>query len=186
MSVPTSDFAVELRNVSKRFPAPSGEIVTAVKDVSMHIRDGEFFSMLGPSGCGKTTSLRMIAGFELPTEGEVVIHGRDGKIRDKDSYGLDSCPPRDTMVPVKVMSKGSPATKISFCVLTTIAPLEPLVEMVDALTLKPPEPACSVTPLPAPASIKLLALRLMPLLVTLKVPPASGLSSLASCALSVI
>lgn len=71
-----ADYAVELRNVSKRFPGPSGEIVTAVKNVNMQIGDGEFFSMLGPSGCGKTTSLRMIAGFEHPTEGEVYIHGR--------------------------------------------------------------------------------------------------------------
>ena len=72
----TGPIAVELRDVSKRFPGPSGEIVTAVNHVSMQIRDGEFFSMLGPSGCGKTTSLRMIAGFEHPTEGEVFIHGR--------------------------------------------------------------------------------------------------------------
>jgi len=71
-----ADYAVELRNVSKRFPGPSGELVTAVKQVNMQIGDGEFFSMLGPSGCGKTTSLRMIAGFEHPTEGEVYIHGR--------------------------------------------------------------------------------------------------------------
>jgi len=70
------EFAVELRDVSKRFPGPSGEEVAAVKNVTMQIRDGEFFSMLGPSGCGKTTSLRMIAGFELPTEGEVYIHGK--------------------------------------------------------------------------------------------------------------
>jgi spermidine/putrescine transport system ATP-binding protein len=71
-----AEYAVELRDVSKRFPGPSGEIVSAVKNVTMQIRDGEFFSMLGPSGCGKTTSLRMIAGFELPTEGEVYIHGK--------------------------------------------------------------------------------------------------------------
>lgn len=71
-----ADYAVELRNVSKRFPGSSGEIVTAVKNVTMQIGDGEFFSMLGPSGCGKTTSLRMIAGFEHPTEGEVYIYGR--------------------------------------------------------------------------------------------------------------
>jgi len=70
------EFAVELRNVSKRFPGPSGEIVTAVNNVNMQIKDGEFFSMLGPSGCGKTTSLRMIAGFELPTDGDVLIHGK--------------------------------------------------------------------------------------------------------------
>ncbi len=71
-----ANLAVELRNVWKRFPGPGGEVVTAVKDVSLQIADGEFFALLGPSGCGKTTSLRMIAGFELPTEGEVFIHGR--------------------------------------------------------------------------------------------------------------
>jgi spermidine/putrescine transport system ATP-binding protein len=72
-------FAVELVNVSKRFPgpsgAPAGEVV-AVDNVTLRIQDGEFYSLLGPSGCGKTTSLRMIAGFEHPTEGEVYIHGR--------------------------------------------------------------------------------------------------------------
>lgn len=71
-----AEFAVELRNIVKAFPGPSGEIVQAVKNVNMQIKDGEFFSMLGPSGCGKTTSLRMIAGFELPTSGEVLIHGK--------------------------------------------------------------------------------------------------------------
>jgi len=62
--------AVELRNVTKCF----GEVV-AVDDVSLKIRDGEFFSLLGPSGCGKTTTLRMMAGFETPTEGEIYIQG---------------------------------------------------------------------------------------------------------------
>ena len=63
--------AVELRGATKVF----GE-VTALKAVSLEIQDGEFFSLLGPSGCGKTTSLRLIAGFELPTEGEVLIGGQ--------------------------------------------------------------------------------------------------------------
>ena len=63
--------AVELRDVTKRF----GEVV-AVDRVSLRIRDGEFFSLLGPSGCGKTTTLRMIAGFEQPTEGEIFIAGQ--------------------------------------------------------------------------------------------------------------
>jgi spermidine/putrescine transport system ATP-binding protein len=66
----TEQYAVELRSVSKRF----GE-VTAVREVSLQIQDGEFFSLLGPSGCGKTTSLRLIGGFEMPTEGEVIIGG---------------------------------------------------------------------------------------------------------------
>ena len=64
-------FAVELRDVTKRF----GE-VEAVHGVSLQIRDGEFFSLLGPSGCGKTTTLRMIAGFERPTAGEIYIKGQ--------------------------------------------------------------------------------------------------------------
>jgi spermidine/putrescine transport system ATP-binding protein len=50
--------------------------VVAVDTVSLSIGDGEFFSLLGPSGCGKTTTLRLIAGFELPTEGDVYIDGR--------------------------------------------------------------------------------------------------------------
>ena len=61
---------VELKNVIKRFGS-----VVAVNNVSLQIEDGEFFSLLGPSGCGKTTSLRMIGGFELPSEGEVFVEG---------------------------------------------------------------------------------------------------------------
>jgi spermidine/putrescine transport system ATP-binding protein len=63
--------AVELAGVTKRF----GDEVVAVDGVDLIIEDGEFFSLLGPSGCGKTTTLRMIAGFEFPTEGSVRIHG---------------------------------------------------------------------------------------------------------------
>jgi spermidine/putrescine transport system ATP-binding protein len=66
-----SENAVELLQISKRF----GPVV-AVDHVSLSIHDGEFFSLLGPSGCGKTTSLRLIAGFELPSEGEVFIGGK--------------------------------------------------------------------------------------------------------------
>ena len=51
--------------------------VTAVAGIDLEIADGEFFSMLGPSGSGKTTTLRMIAGFELPTTGRVLLHGSD-------------------------------------------------------------------------------------------------------------
>lgn len=65
------EIAVDLRNVVKRFAE-----INAVDHVSMQIRDGEFFSMLGPSGCGKTTTLRMIAGFEFPTSGEIALHGK--------------------------------------------------------------------------------------------------------------
>ena len=67
------EYAVEMRDVVKRFPTPEGGEVFAVNHVSIQIKQGEFFSLLGPSGCGKTTSLRMIAGFEWPTSGEIYI-----------------------------------------------------------------------------------------------------------------
>jgi spermidine/putrescine transport system ATP-binding protein len=64
------DVAVELAGVTKRF----GEFV-AVDDLTLDIYEGEFFSLLGPSGCGKTTTLRMIAGFEEPTQGGISVAG---------------------------------------------------------------------------------------------------------------
>lgn len=66
------DKAVRIIDVSKEFGG-----VSAVKDVSIDIDAGDFFSLLGPSGCGKTTLLRMIAGFEFPTSGQVFIAGKD-------------------------------------------------------------------------------------------------------------
>ncbi|HKZ12561.1 MAG TPA: ABC transporter ATP-binding protein [Solirubrobacterales bacterium] len=64
--------SVALRNVTKRF-----DDFTAVDDLSLEFGRGEFFTLLGPSGCGKTTTLRMIAGFERPTSGEIAIEGED-------------------------------------------------------------------------------------------------------------
>lgn len=63
---------ITFENVTKRF----GKMV-AVDNVSLTIHEGEFFSLLGPSGCGKTTLLRMLAGFETPTEGRILIDGQD-------------------------------------------------------------------------------------------------------------
>lgn len=68
-----SDIAVELKQVVKSFNTPEGGTINAVDNVDLKISNGEFFSLLGSSGCGKTTSLRMIAGFEWPTSGEVYI-----------------------------------------------------------------------------------------------------------------
>jgi spermidine/putrescine transport system ATP-binding protein len=77
-AVPEEDglAAIELVGVEKEFTA-GGHDVRAVERVDLRIAEGEFFSLLGPSGCGKTTTLRMIAGFEEPTNGQILLHGRD-------------------------------------------------------------------------------------------------------------
>ncbi|MBD0317878.1 MAG: ABC transporter ATP-binding protein [Thermoleophilia bacterium] len=64
--------AISLEAVSKRFGS-----VIAVRETSFDIREGEFFSLLGPSGCGKTTTLRIVAGFERPDDGRVLLRGED-------------------------------------------------------------------------------------------------------------
>jgi iron(III) transport system ATP-binding protein len=63
---------IELKNISIRYGS-----FTAVHDLNVEIRDGEFFTFLGPSGCGKTTTLRAIAGFETPAAGKITAFGRD-------------------------------------------------------------------------------------------------------------
>ena len=68
--------AVEARAVTKTFGGDDDE-VTALDDVTVTIRENEFFTLLGPSGCGKTTLLRLIAGFDHPTRGAIHLHGED-------------------------------------------------------------------------------------------------------------
>jgi spermidine/putrescine transport system ATP-binding protein len=63
---------ITFENITKRF----GKMI-AVDNVNLTIEEGEFFALLGPSGCGKTTLLRMLAGLEVPTEGEILIDGQD-------------------------------------------------------------------------------------------------------------
>ena len=63
---------IELKNISVAF---GGEPV--LKDLNLTIRDGEFVTLLGPSGCGKTTTLRIIAGFQEPDNGNVIFDGKD-------------------------------------------------------------------------------------------------------------
>ncbi|MCE9647438.1 MAG: ABC transporter ATP-binding protein [Chloroflexi bacterium] len=76
----SDDKAIEFRNVSRTFPVKQDNLigeVKAVDNVSLEIHNGEFFSLLGPSGSGKTTSLRMIAGFDRPTSGQILLYGQD-------------------------------------------------------------------------------------------------------------
>ena len=66
------DNIIELRNVYKEYDGKQ-----VVKNASLTIKRGEFVTLLGPSGCGKTTTLRMIAGFEMPTSGKIIFNGKD-------------------------------------------------------------------------------------------------------------
>src|SRR5690554_1641169 len=68
----TSNIMIDLKNITKRFGSN-----TVLDNMNLYIRENEFLTLLGPSGCGKTTTLRIIAGFETPTEGKVLFSGKD-------------------------------------------------------------------------------------------------------------
>jgi len=68
---------LQLKHITKRFEDGRGSVVTAVSDISLTIEQGEFVTLLGPSGCGKTTTLRMIAGFEVQNEGDIILDGKN-------------------------------------------------------------------------------------------------------------
>ena len=73
-NIKESEYIIELNDVCKKFPDSD---FYAVEHFNLKIKKGEFVTFLGPSGCGKTTTLRMIAGFELPTSGTILLNGRD-------------------------------------------------------------------------------------------------------------
>ena len=80
------DDQIILKHVTKRFTTKTLGTVTAVNDFNLSIKEGECFSFLGPSGCGKTTTLRMIAGFEDLSEGEIHLCGRPVSIKSQNLY----------------------------------------------------------------------------------------------------
>ena len=82
---------IVLKHVTKSFTTKSLGTVVAVKDTNLNIKEGECFSILGPSGCGKTTTLRMIAGFEDLSEGEIYLGGKPVSIKAQNLY----VPPED-------------------------------------------------------------------------------------------
>lgn len=68
----TTNIMIDLKNISKSFGK-----TTVLENMNLYIRENEFLTLLGPSGCGKTTTLRIIAGFETPSEGKVIFSGKD-------------------------------------------------------------------------------------------------------------
>lgn len=75
MSNKTASVAIDIRETTKVYGDDRASGITALNNVSLVIEDNEFFTLLGPSGCGKTTLLRLIAGFEQPTHGEILLFG---------------------------------------------------------------------------------------------------------------
>lgn len=67
------NYIIELKNVSKVYD----DDMVAVDNFNLYVRKGEFITFLGPSGCGKSTTLRMIAGFEFPSAGSILLNGKD-------------------------------------------------------------------------------------------------------------
>jgi putative ABC transport system ATP-binding protein len=79
---------VEARSVVKSFPMPAGPVI-AVRGLSMAIAAGEFVSICGPSGCGKSTLLHLLGCVETPTEGQLLVEGRDvGQLSDRERSGI--------------------------------------------------------------------------------------------------
>src|SRR5215467_10303596 len=68
-------YAIELRDVTKRFLTPTGQAYTAIRDITLSVAPGEFCAVVGPTGCGKSTTLSLISGLERPSEGSVQVMG---------------------------------------------------------------------------------------------------------------
>src|SRR5947209_1055518 len=69
-------YAIEIRDVTKRFLTPTGKAYTAIRDINMAVAPGQFVALVGPTGCGKSTTLGLISGLERPSEGEVQVMGK--------------------------------------------------------------------------------------------------------------
>ncbi|MEY9964502.1 NitT/TauT family transport system ATP-binding protein [Streptacidiphilus sp. MAP12-16] len=91
---------IEISGLTKRFLTPSGEVFTALRDVSFTVEPGQFCAVVGPTGCGKSTTLSMVSGLDRPSEGSVKVGGRevDG-ITDGVSYMFQA----DALLPWKTV-----------------------------------------------------------------------------------
>ena len=95
---------ISLQNVSKEFDGKY-----AVENFNLEVKKGEFVTFLGPSGCGKTTTLRMIAGFEMPTQGKIILNGQD----------ITHVPPYQR--PVNTVSNGMLFSNTLMCMTTSLS-----------------------------------------------------------------
>jgi NitT/TauT family transport system ATP-binding protein len=68
--------AIEIKDVTKRFLTPSGEVFTAIRDVTFTVEPGQFCAVVGPTGCGKSTTLSLVSGLDRPSEGTVAVGGK--------------------------------------------------------------------------------------------------------------
>src|SRR5437016_1104544 len=68
---------IEIRDVTKRFLTPSGEVFTAIRDVTFTVEPGQFCAVVGPTGCGKSTTLSLVSGLDRPSSGTVSVDGRE-------------------------------------------------------------------------------------------------------------
>jgi NitT/TauT family transport system ATP-binding protein len=96
----TNNGRIEIEGVTKRFLTPSGEIFTAIKDVSFTVEPGQFCAVVGPTGCGKSTTLGMVSGLDRPSEGTVKV---GGKVVDGITDGVSFMFQADALLPWKTV-----------------------------------------------------------------------------------
>lgn len=91
---------LEFRNVSKAFPSARGT-VQALSNISLHVQDGEFLTIVGPSGCGKSTLLNLLVGLESPTTGQIFLEGKQSVDRRKIGYVMQN----DNLYPWRTLAE---------------------------------------------------------------------------------
>lgn len=101
---------LRFENVSMHYHSRQGETV-AVKDLSLHVEEGEFVAIIGPSGCGKTTLLSLAAGLLQPTRGKVISHGTFGYMLQKDELFPWRTIEKNIFLPLEIKGRDTPSQR---------------------------------------------------------------------------
>lgn len=101
---------LRFENVSMHYHSRQGETV-AVKDLSLHVEEGEFVAIIGPSGCGKTTLLSLAAGILQPTSGKVISHGTFGYMLQKDELFPWRTIEKNIFLPLEIKGRDTPSQR---------------------------------------------------------------------------